>query len=121
MMRRILLAVAVSVGCLSWSISASAQDAKKIEQGAALFVSQKCNQCHSVAGKGNVKGPMDGIGAKRTADEIQQWIVDPEGMRARTKATRTPEMKLIKLSKTQVDALVAYLMTMKSAAPDAPK
>ena len=121
MKRGIVLAVAVSIGSVSGSISAAAQDTKKIEQGAALFVSQKCSQCHSIAGKGNAKGPMDGIGAKRTADEIQQWIVDPEAMRAKTKATRTPEMKLIKLGKAQVDALVAYLMTMKSAVPDAPK
>ena len=121
MKRRIVLAMAVSVGCVGVSTAVVAQDTKKIEQGAALFVSQKCNQCHSIAGKGNVKGPMDGIGAKRSADEIQQWIVDPEAMRAKTKATRTPEMKLIKLGKAQVDALVAYLMTMKSAVPDAPK
>ena len=93
--------------------TAAAQNAKA-DQGAALFVSQKCTMCHSVAGKGNPKGSLDGIGAKK-ADEIKQWILDPEGMRAKANATRTPAMKAMKLSADQVDALVAYLGTLKTA------
>src|SRR4051812_10985465 len=85
---------------------ASAQNAKT-EQGAALFASQKCTMCHSVAGKGNPKGSLDGVGAAKKPDDIKQWIVDPEGMRTKTNATRTPAMKAMKLSADQVDALVA--------------
>lgn len=93
---------------------AAAQNAKA-EQGAGLFVSQKCTMCHSVAGKGNPKGSLDGIGAAKKPDEIKQWIVDPEGMRAKTNAARTPAMKAMKLAPEQVDALVAYLGTLKAA------
>ncbi len=34
-------------------------------------------------------------------------------MTAKTKATRKPEMKAYTLTKDEVDALVAYLVTMK--------
>jgi mono/diheme cytochrome c family protein len=103
---------------LAHPIPAGAQNAKA-DQGAALFSSQKCTMCHSVAGKGNPKGSLDGVGSTKKPDEIRQWIVDPEGMRAKTNATRTPAMKPMKLSAEQVDALVAYLSSLKGPRPDA--
>jgi mono/diheme cytochrome c family protein len=75
--------------------------------------------CHSVAGKGNPKGSLDGVGSAKKPEEIRHWIVDPEGMRAKTNATRTPAMKPMKLSADQVDVLVAYLSSLKGARPDA--
>lgn len=92
---------------------AFAQDAKA-QQGAALFASQKCTMCHSVAGKGNPKGALDNITAKNKTEHIRQWLTDPEAMRAKTKASRTPAMKPMKLSPDQIDALVAYLTSGKS-------
>jgi hypothetical protein len=69
--------------------------------------------CHSIAGKGNAKGPLDGVGTKLTADEIHAWIVDAKGMTAKTKASRKPEMKQYSLPNDDVDALVAYLSSLK--------
>ena len=77
---------------LALPLAAAAQNAKT-ELGAALFTSQKCTMCHSVAGKGNPKGALDGVGSKRKAEEIRQWLLDPEAMRDTDKATRTPAMK----------------------------
>jgi len=112
MTRRTLVTITGAL-LLALPHAAAAQNAKA-EQGAALFVSQKCTMCHSVAGKGNPKGSLDGVGAAKKPDEIKQWIVDPEAMRAKTNATRTPAMKALKLSADQVDALVAYLGTLKT-------
>ena len=70
--------------------------------------------CHSAAGKGNPKGSLDGLAATHKADEIRQWLLDPEGMRAKTNATRTPAMKPMKLAGDQVDALVAFITSLKS-------
>ena len=96
--------------------SAAAQASAKAEQGAALFTAQKCTMCHSYAGKGNPKGALDKITAKNKAEHIRQWLQDPEGMRAKANATRTPAMKPLKLSADQIDALVAYLTSVKPAA-----
>ena len=46
-------------------------------------------------------------------EDVREWIVDPEGMRTKTKSTREPAMKPVKLSKDQVDGLVAYLTSIK--------
>jgi mono/diheme cytochrome c family protein len=98
--------------CVGLAATAAAQDAK-VAQGEKLFADQKCTLCHSIGDKGNKKGPLDGVAAKIKADEIREWIVDAKGMTAKTKATRKPEMKAYSLPKDDVDALVAYLSTLK--------
>jgi mono/diheme cytochrome c family protein len=99
-----------------WGASPAHAQNKKVEQGAALFASQKCTMCHSAAGKGNPKGSLDSVAAKHKADEIRQWILDPEGMRTKTSASRTPAMKAMKLTPDQVDALVAFITSLKPTA-----
>jgi hypothetical protein len=59
------------------------------------------------------KGKLDDVGSKLSADDIHAWIVDAKGMTAKTKATRKPDMKQYTLPKDDVDALVAYLSSLK--------
>ena len=107
-MRSIVLSVALLLGPVA---SAAAQDARA--QGEQIYTAQKCSICHSVAGKGNPKGSLDAVGAKLTPDEIRQWLVDAKGMTAKTKAPRKPEMRNYALPKEEVEALVAYLASLK--------
>jgi mono/diheme cytochrome c family protein len=104
-------AVCIVIVSVAGAASASAQDAKT--QGEKLFTDQKCTLCHSVGGKGNVKGPLDEIGSKRSADDIRAWLTDAKAMTAKTKAARKPEMKAYTLPKEDVDELVVYLSAMK--------
>lgn len=94
--------------------TAHAQDAK-VTRGIQVFAEQKCSICHSVAGVGNTKGPLDDVARKVSADEMRQWITNAKEMAAKTKATRKPEMKQFTLPKEDVDALIAYLQTIKGA------
>lgn len=89
----------------------AAQD--QVAKGAAVYAANKCMNCHSVDGKGNAKGPLDGVGLKYTADELRQWMEDPVAMTARVKSKRMPAMKPYKLSKEDLDALVAYMQSLK--------
>ena len=98
--------------CLGLATTAAAQDAK-VARGEKLFAEQKCTLCHSIADKGNKKGPLDGVASKLKVEEIREWIVDAPAMTAKTKAPRKPLMKSYKLPKTDEDAIVAYLMTLK--------
>jgi mono/diheme cytochrome c family protein len=101
----------VLVGAFAATPAFAQGDAKL---GEKLYAEQKCQMCHSIGGKGNAKGPLDGAGAKLSADEIRQWIVDAPAMTAKAKAARKPAMKAYSsLSKEQVDALVAYIQTLK--------
>ena len=107
-MRSIVLGVLLVV-----SVSAAAAADDSAAKGQQVFTAQKCSLCHSIAGKGNAKGSLDGIGGKLKPDEIRMWIVDAKAMTAKTKATRKPVMKEFALPKDDVDALVAYLGSLK--------
>ena len=91
--------------------TAAAQDLAS--KGKDVYAAQKCNVCHAIAGTGNKKGALDTIGTKRTADEIRGWITDAPAMAAKVKAERKPAMKAYTLAKDDLDALVAYLQTLK--------
>jgi mono/diheme cytochrome c family protein len=90
---------------------ASAQD--QVARGEKVYADQKCSVCHAIAGKGNAKGSLDAVGSTLSADDIRAWIVDAKGMTAKTKAPRKPEMRAYNLPKEDVDALVAYMLTLK--------
>jgi mono/diheme cytochrome c family protein len=101
-----------SIVCLMASVS-SAQDTKQLERGMKLYVEQKCANCHSIAGKGNKKGPMDDVGTRLSADEIREWMVNPVDMAKKAKSVRKPPMKPTTLGKEDLDAIVAYMFTLK--------
>ena len=92
--------------------AAAAQDAKHGEQ---VYAAQKCSVCHSIAGKGGKASPLDGVGTKLSAAEIREWIVEPVAMAKKTGSTKKPVMpkRYDKLPAADVDALVAYMQTLK--------
>jgi mono/diheme cytochrome c family protein len=100
------------VFAMSASLAAGAQDVKKGEQ---VYTAQKCATCHSIAGKGSKKNPLDGVGAKLSSADIREWIVHPKEMTAKTKSTKKPPMaaKYSSLPAADLDALVAYLQSLK--------
>jgi mono/diheme cytochrome c family protein len=98
--------------CAGMATTAAAQDAK-VAHGEKVYAAQKCALCHSIGDNGNKKGPLDGVASKLKADELREWIVDAKGMTLKTKAPRKPVMKSYSLPKEDVDALVAYMATLK--------
>lgn len=111
-MKRVLIGIGAAAVLGLFAGQAAAQDTAK---GAKVYADQKCSICHSIAGKGSAKGPLDDVGSKLKADEIREWIVDPVGMTAKAKAPRKPPMpaKYKTLPKEDLDALVAYLASLK--------
>jgi mono/diheme cytochrome c family protein len=95
------------------SAGLSAADDAAVQRGKELFGTQGCKLCHSIAGQGNPKGPLDEVG-KLDAKQIRAWLVTPTDMAAKAKAQRKPPMKSFdKLPPADLDALVAYLGTLK--------
>jgi mono/diheme cytochrome c family protein len=94
---------------------AAGQDAAAVAKGATVYTAQKCSMCHGIAGKGNKANPLDGVGKKLSADEIRHWIVNPKDATAKAKSTKKPPMpdKYSKLPAADLDALVAYLHSLK--------
>ncbi len=110
---RITILTALVVGAtLLTAASAQAQPAL-VAKGEAAFTANRCSMCHAVAGKGNAKGSLDGVGAKYKAAELRQWLVAPAEMAATHNATRKPAMRdFTKLPAEDLDALVAYLQSL---------
>jgi mono/diheme cytochrome c family protein len=93
---------------------ATAQDAA-VKKGQEVYTAQKCQVCHAIAGKGGKANPLDGVGAKLSADDVKQWITHPGDAAAKAKSTKKPPMpaKYGTLPAADLDALVAYMMSLK--------
>lgn len=111
----------IGLGLLAFATAASAGTAQTagastsvITRGEQVYAAQKCAMCHSLDGKGQAKGPLDGVGTKLTADEIREWIAHPVEMTKKHNATRKPVMKAYpNLPKEDLEALVAFLASKK--------
>lgn len=111
-MTRMVMVVMVVV--LGLPAIAAAQDNAQIDRGIKVYADQKCGICHAIDGKGNAKGPLDSVGLKLKAEEVRQWMVAPAEMTKKTNALRKPPMKAYAtLPKDELDALVAYMMSLK--------
>ena len=95
--------------------SAAHADEAQIKRGQEVYTAQKCQMCHSIAGKGSKVSPLDGVGKKLSADDIRKWITHPVEMTKQTKSTKKPPMpaKYANLPAADLDALVAYLASLK--------
>ena len=92
----------------------SGQEAKLVQTGEKLYADQKCAMCHSIAGKGNQKGPLDDVGSRLSEEEIRQWLINPRVMTTKTNSTRKPLMPAYtKLTAEQLNALIAYMQSLK--------
>jgi len=112
MIRTVVGVVVVAFGVMV--SAAGAQTAAQIDKGKQVYTAQKCQVCHSIAGVGNKKGPLDDVGTRLSADEIRAWIVSAPEMTEKAKATRKPLMRAYpNIPKEDLDALVAYLHSLK--------
>jgi mono/diheme cytochrome c family protein len=100
---------------LAMPVVAAAQDAALIKKGQEIYGAQKCATCHLIAGKGGKTSPLDGVGTKLSADDLRAWIINPTEMTKKTGSTKKPPMpnKWSKLPAGDVDALVAYMQSLK--------
>ena len=105
MKRLVLIVVALMVG-LMFCAPLYAQD--KAAEGKKVFDREKCGMCHTA--KSN---SLEGVGTKLTADQIREWIENPTVAAEKSKTTMKMKMPAKKLSKEDLDNLVAYLQTMK--------
>jgi mono/diheme cytochrome c family protein len=79
-------------------------------RGRLVFRQQGCERCHSVAGEGSRRYPLDGVGRARTREQLRAWTVaeesvtdslSPSAARAKRRYQQLPEADL--------QALLEYL------------
>jgi len=110
---RVTCAWLSALGILTGSALAM-QDAPA-EAGRKIYVREKCSVCHQIAGQGNQRFPLDGVGARLPAADLRRWFTHTREMEAAR--PKIPAIKMssrkYRLSDAELDALVAYLLTLK--------
>ena len=93
-----------------------AQDAKTVETGRRLYQKEKCAVCHQIGGHGNSRFPLDGVGSRLSAGDLRRWFTHTFEMEAAKPRKPAIEMSSRKynFSDAELDALVAYLQSLKS-------
>jgi mono/diheme cytochrome c family protein len=96
------------------SISAPPAPAADSTRGHAVFLAQGCARCHSVAGAGSPRAPLDGVGARRTAAELRAWSTGAEVLTdSLAPGILRAKQAYARLPAEDLDALVAFLASLK--------
>ena len=90
------------------------QSESAITAGEETVKTVGCLTCHAVDGLGSDFGPaLDSVGAKVTPNYLRQWISNPKAYDPDT------SMPSLRLSNRELDNVVAYLMSLQKATPNA--
>ena len=100
-----------------------------VARGMEVYELHECYNCHKIGGKGSVKkrGPvLDNIGNLLTIDDFKKKIFDPtylyaEGFEKEHKKGLMPDKYRELMTEEELNALAAYLSTLKNPAVETPK
>lgn len=100
-----------------------------ITRGMEVYELHECYNCHKVGGKGSVKkrGPeLDNVGNLLTIDDIKKKVFDPtylyaQGFEKEHKKGQMPDKYKELMTEEELNALAAYLSTLKNTAVATPK
>ena len=89
--------------------------AAQLEAGRRVYEREKCTECHQIARRGNSRFPLDGVGGRLKPEEIRRWLTHTAQME--DALPRMPPVRMsarkYRLSTTDLNALVAYLGSLK--------
>ncbi|MER3425378.1 MAG: hypothetical protein C4293_21235 [Nitrospiraceae bacterium] len=103
--------------------------ASLIARGMEVYELHECYNCHKIGGKGSVKkrGPiLDNVGNLLTIEDIKKKIFDPtylyaEGFEKEHKKGVMPDKYKELMSEEELNALAAYLSTLKNPEIETPR
>ena len=89
-------------------------DPKRIEAGQQIYKQQTCARCHSIAGQGNPRNSLDGVGARRTALELRDWIIGADVLHGELSTYASGVKQAYrKLPSDDLDALIIYMQSLR--------
>ena len=99
---------------LDGSSATYSETQRAIKAGEETVKTVGCLTCHAVGDLGSDFAPaLDSIGTKITPNYLRQWIHDPKAYDPDT------SMPSLRLSDREIDNVVAYLMSLQQATPNA--
>jgi mono/diheme cytochrome c family protein len=85
-----------------------------VESGYDVYALKGCAQCHAIAGRGNPRSPLDGVGSRLYEEEIRRWITPS----VRPDKSFQAQHANIELTSAQREALTAYLRSLIKVRPE---
>ncbi|MGY6517405.1 MAG: c-type cytochrome [Lysobacteraceae bacterium] len=93
--------------------AADGPDPAAVERGRALYASLDCASCHAIAGEGNPRIPLDGVGSHLDAAALRDWIIGggsaAEHLSPRALRTKNGYQSL---GEDAIDDLVHYMASL---------
>ena len=117
-------ALALSMSARQGLAQANSVDPALAKRGEKAYIYRGCNFCHTIGRKEQrtAEGPdLAGVTDRRTREWLVQWLKDPmamfgadpiaDAMLEQYKDVKMPNMKL---SNTEIDAMIAYLSQFRA-------
>lgn len=83
-------------------------------RGRAAFEARGCMRCHSVAGVGSPRYPLDGVGSRRTPAELRAWTVGADVLAdSLAPGVLRTKQAFREIPARELDAILAYLASLK--------
>lgn len=106
--RAVPIGAAVGVAVMLAASTRAEDDPALVARGQVFFRSEGCYGCHMVGKFGTAIGPnLSYIGAKYSREYLERWVRDPASQRP------SAHMPKLELSTEHVEALAAYLSTLR--------
>ena len=87
-----------------------------VARGREVYAQQNCAACHSIAGEGSPRAPLDDVGERHHAADLRAWITGTgAAVDVLAPATVRRKQRYQNVPAGDLDALIAYLSTLKSA------
>jgi len=89
-------------------------DPERLERGRQIYQQQTCAHCHSIAGQGNPRNPLDGVGEKHTAEVLYNWITGANAVQGLLPdSVKKMKQGYQKLTDDELNALVIYMQSLR--------
>ncbi len=85
----------------------------RFARGRQLFFTEGCSGCHSVAGEGNPRGPLDGVASRRNREQLRDFAFGT-GSASETLPRRVVIAKSVyaELAEEDREALISFLESL---------
>ncbi len=89
-------------------------DEPPIARGRAVYREQSCSRCHSIAGEGNPRSPLDTVGDEYTRDELRQWIIAGDDIRlVLSQRVIDAKQPYARIPPGDLEALISFLAALR--------
>jgi mono/diheme cytochrome c family protein len=89
-------------------------DPDQVARGRTVYDSQGCALCHGIAGAGDQRYPLDGIGSRSSAVELRRMVAPDDGMRSLFPGDAFEMKQMYRdLPDAEMNDLVAFLISLR--------